>query len=472
MFPDLRPSLAASVDNLPSLETRKEQLMVDGVKDFGDDCMVSNTSLLPLREYYFLEDDVELQNLHMSPIASKHQAMDDVNSSNDTGPLIFPGDGMEVDECLSIVHLLKAYGEAMDIEMRELAEEITMRLKEKGYPTGSTLQRLAYYLVQALDKQVSFLREEAMINYEIAFSAFYQVFPYGRFAHFTANSVILEAIPEDAEMVHIVDFDIGKGVQWPPIIEALAIQGGQRVEVRFTSIKWEQEEEDPPLQSFEETQMLLHEHARHYGLRLKVEEKDLVSLDSEMKKTKKIGEGNYEWLAFNCMVGLPHMEERRNVRSVIEFLKLAKDSIRVKGGGGTITFGDGIGWGKGLQGWPGYGNIFEGQLGQFKTLLESMDNQLPHHLREAKIAIECLFLIPYVSSLIDMQMWKEIYRESRALSEVGLEPWSMRNDNVLEAKELVREGESSYWVRIEGVKQNQMVLGYRGTPLVKVSSWR
>ncbi|KAF2292053.1 hypothetical protein GH714_002189 [Hevea brasiliensis] len=256
----------------------------------------------------------------------------------------------------------------MEIGLKELAEVITLRLKEKGCPTGSTLQRLACYLIQALDKQASFLREEAIINYEIAFSAFYQTFPYGRFAHFTANSVILEAIPEDAEIVHIVDFDIGKGVQWPPIIEALAMQG-QRVVVRFTSIKWEEEEGssyDPPFQSFEETKMLLCEHARYFGLRLKVEERDLVSLDNEMKKTNKRGGGG-EWLAFNCM---------------------------------------------------------------------------------------------------------DISGESRALSEVGLVPWRIRKDNLLEAKELVREGESSYYVDIEGVTQNQMVLGYMGTPLVKVSSWR
>ncbi|KAJ9145719.1 hypothetical protein P3X46_028065 [Hevea brasiliensis] len=446
--------------------------MVDGVKDFGN-CMVSHSSILPPQEYYCLGDDVELENLHMLPIASKHQSMD--ICSKQAVSLFFPSDGVEVDDCLSIVHLLKAYGEAMEIGLKELAEVITLRLKEKGCPTGSTLQRLACYLIQALDKQASFLREEAIINYEIAFSAFYQTFPYGRFAHFTANSVILEAIPEDAEIVHIVDFDIGKGVQWPPIIEALAMQG-QGVVVRFTSIKWEEEEGssyDPPFQSFEETKMLLCEHARYFGLRLKVEERDLVSLDNEMKKTNKRGGGG-EWLAFNCMVGLPHMEERRSVRSVIEFLKVAKDSIRLncKGGGGTITFGDGIGWGKGLQGWTGFGYIFEGQLAQFKTLLESIDSHFSHHLREAKIAIECLFLIPYFSFLIDMQMWKDISGESRALSEVGLVPWRIRKDNLLEAKELVREGESSYYVDIEGVPQNQMVLGYMGTPLVKVSSWR
>lgn len=86
--------------------------------------------------------------------------------------------------------------------------------------------------------------------------------------------------------------------------------------------------------------------------------------------------------------------------------------------------------------------------------------------------MECLFLIPYISSLTGLQMWEDIARESKALSEVKLEAWSIRKDNLMEAKELVREGESFYWVSIEGVTENQMLLGYMGTPLVKVSSWR
>ncbi|KDP45773.1 hypothetical protein JCGZ_17380 [Jatropha curcas] len=408
-----------------------------------------------------LEDDgIEFESLHVLSIASDYQSTD--------LSLLLPCDGMQVDNQLSILHLLKAYGEALEMEITELADAITMRLKEKSCPTGSIWQRLSYYFIQALDEQVkSPLREEAGMNYEIAFNVFYQIFPYGRFAHFTANSVILEAIPKNAEIVHIVDFEIGNGIQWPPVIEALAMQDAKFL--RLTSIKWEEEG------NYEYTKLLLYEHGRNFGLRLKVEEMDLESFASEMKETKESGEGT-EFLAFNCMVGLPHMDKRISVKSVIKFLKVAKDAINLNcnNGGGIITFGDGIGWGKGIRGWNrnGYISIFEGQLAQFKILLQSIETHFPHHLKEARIAIECLFLVPYISSLIDIQMWKHISREIRTLSELGLEPWRMRIENLMEAKELVREEESFYWVSFEGVKHNQMVLGYMETPVTKVSSWR
>ena len=50
-----------------------------------------------------------------------------------------------------------------------------------------------------------------------------------------------------------------------------------------------------------------------------------------MKKTKKRGVRS-EWLAFNCTAGLPPMGKGKSVGSLVEFPRLAKDSIRLDGG--------------------------------------------------------------------------------------------------------------------------------------------
>jgi hypothetical protein len=470
------------VDDLPVTmshpEEQKYSLIPESNITFDDPLMVREIE--DINDWLASENRGAMQNfpgddagsLLVSP-PSREASIDTL--TNQTS-LVLPGFGMEFDNQLMILHLLKAYGEAAEMEMKELAEKIMSRLKEMACPIGSTLERLAYYLIQAREGEVDFLWQEASKNYEAAFKAFYQIFPYGRFAHFTANSVILEAIPEEADIVHIVDFDIGQGVQWPPMIETLARRGKRMV--RLTAIKWEEEEDCSgvgSLRSFEETKMRLYEHAQTFGLRLKMEEMDMEVLVSEMKKTKKRG-GRGEWLAFNCMVGLPHMGKGRSARSLGEFLRLAKDSITLNTDGGsgtrgTITIGDGIGWGMEVKEQKGYGSVFAGQLVQFMALIESMDCHFPDHLREARIAMECVFLIPYVSSSFGLQMWDDIAKESRALSEVGLVAWEMRKDNLLEARELIRETESFYCVNIEGVKENQMVLSYMEVPLVKVSSW-
>ncbi|KAK0606450.1 hypothetical protein LWI29_037909 [Acer saccharum] len=428
-----------------------------------------------LCEWVVSQEDVE--SLNLSTISSDHQGSICVQS--DQTSLVLPSKDMEIDDHLSILHLLKAYGEATELGQEDLAREIARRLKEKACPIGTTLERVAYHFIKALENQVDYLSTQSIKNYEAAFKAFYQIFPYGRFAHFAANSVILEAIPEDARVVHIVDFDIGKGIQWPPLIEELSRRSSGNALFRLISIKWEEDHDCPSLNSFAETKKRLYEHARISGLRLKVEEMDMEGLAIEMEKIKRRGRRN-EWLSFNLMVDLPHMGTIRNVKHVIEFLKIAKDSINdhsVNFNGtsrGIITAGNVIEAEK-LMDSNGFESFFQGKLLQLQAFFESMEWHFPFQFIEARMAMESLFLAPQVSYLSrGSQKWEETTttREGRDLEAIGLKAWRMSRDHVQEAKELVREGESLYWVSTEGDSENQLVLGYMGTPLIRFSSWR
>lgn len=143
--------------------------------------------------------------------------------------LIFPGEDMEIDNLLRVHHLLQAYGEALENEQRELVEVILRSVSEKVSPVGETLERVAFYLSQDIGNQGDYLKEESCKNFEAAFMAFYQTFPEGRFAHFAANSAILEAMPDNEGPIRIVDFDMG------------AISS-QHKTLKLTSIKWEDED--------------------------------------------------------------------------------------------------------------------------------------------------------------------------------------------------------------------------------------
>ncbi|KAA8517735.1 hypothetical protein F0562_015206 [Nyssa sinensis] len=374
----------------------------------------------------------------------------DVTSIQPT--LILPTEDMELDNQLSIIHLVQAFGEAMEKEQKELADAIVKCTREKVGPVGGIVERLLYYLFQPFDKQSDYLRQESGKNFYAAFKAFYEIFPYGRFAHFVANSAIIHAMPHDAEIIHIVDFDMGEGVQWSSIIDAI---GRQQREVRLTSIKCSEKDSNCETLrwKFEETKRWLYDHAGSFGLKLKVEEMELQDLVSEIKRMKRRVQRK-EWLVFNCNVGLPHMGRGRSRRHVMEFLRIAKELITYTSANcntnnrGIIIVGDGDAWEK-CKNSLSFGSFLDECLVHYQTLLESMELNFPIHLGEGRTAMECLFVAPSVSSLALIRKWEEMKEWTDLETGFGLRGLTVSEESLMEAKEIAREGESLYGVRAE-----------------------
>lgn len=404
--------------------------------------------------------------------------------------LVLPREEMKIDNELSARHIAKAYAEAMEDEKKEIAKVIARRINEKFCPIGDVRERLLYHSFQPLNKQAenNYLHQEASKVFDEAFEAIYRMIPNGTFAHFRANMAILEALPYDAEVLHVVDFDMGDGVQWPSMITATAqqqsllLQHGvisQQMKLKLTSIKWEEDYERESSQwRFEETKNRLHDCAYSHGLNLKVKEIQLQDLVTEVKKMKKNSGGKREWLAFNCMHGLPHMGRRRSKRHVMQFLNMAKDCLaycansKTSKNRGIITFGDGENWGK-IRNLSCFGSFFESFMDHYQALLESIEWNFPKGLAQARIAMECLFVAPFVDSLALLEEWKEIKEFGDFQTGLGsLQGVGFSNESLMEAKVMVSEGASLYSVRIEGEYENEMVLEWRGSPLVRVYAWR
>ncbi|KAL6848706.1 hypothetical protein ACP4OV_021289 [Aristida adscensionis] len=64
---------------------------------------------------------------------------------------------------------------------------------------------------------------------------FYEAAPFLKFAHFAANQAILEAF-DGCPKVHVVDFAIMHGHQWPALIHALAKRDGGPPHLRITGV--------------------------------------------------------------------------------------------------------------------------------------------------------------------------------------------------------------------------------------------
>ncbi|MBA0697967.1 hypothetical protein Goari_021482 [Gossypium aridum] len=372
-------------------------------------------------------------------------------ASTDTmqSPLTMPilgEEAMEIDNQLPLFHLLKAHGDATEKNQTDLAEVILRCVSEKGNPVGETLERIAFNLSQDIQNQNHhYLMQESSKNFEVAFRTFYQIFPYGRFAHFAANSAILEAIPNDAEQLHIVDFDLGVGIQWPSLIEAIAGHW-QHKTLRLTSIKWG---DDHSPWRFQHTRRLLCDHARSCGLNFKVEEMGIHDLVNEFMAMKKQGGGIAKQLLTSC---------GDNARTTKR---------------GIITLGEGDACEKLKDGTgSSFGAYFNAQLMHYQAIMESMESNMAKYLVQARLAMECLFVGPNICAQAWFQKWKEMNETCYFQTGTTLEGLKVSRGRVMEAKEIVKERENSYEVSIGGDSGNELTLDWRGITLVKVSSWR
>lgn len=90
-------------------------------------------------------------------------------------------------------------------------------------PFGDAADRLAHQFALALSIRADgrLRRSSTPEAVQSAYLAFNQITPFLRFAHLTANQAILEAV-EGSPCVHILDFDTSHGLQWPPLLQAIA----------------------------------------------------------------------------------------------------------------------------------------------------------------------------------------------------------------------------------------------------------
>ena len=96
---------------------------------------------------------------------------------------------------------------------------------------------------------------------------------------------------------------------------------------------------------------------------------------------------------------------------------------------------------------------------------------LPLHFTEARIALKCLFVAPYISSLAWFQRWKEIRGGCHLEAGLGLVGRRLSKEIFMGAREMVEEGENKYGIRIEGQIGNEMVLEWKRNTIVRVSTW-
>ncbi|CAA0817169.1 DELLA protein RGA [Striga hermonthica] len=202
-----------------------------------------------------------------------------------------------------LVHTMMACAEAVQQENFKLAEALVKNIGFLALSQAGAMRKVATYFAEALARRIYRLHtnpQDAALA-DLLEMHFYETCPYLKFAHFTANQAILEAFA-GKNRVHVIDFSMKQGMQWPALLQALALRPGGPPSFRLTAV-------GPP--SHDNT-----DHLREVGLRLA---KLAESIEVEFE---------YRGLVVNSLADLdlavlgPREDETVAVNSIFELHRL------------------------------------------------------------------------------------------------------------------------------------------------------
>ncbi|KAI6670612.1 hypothetical protein NL676_005497 [Syzygium grande] len=138
-----------------------------------------------------------------------------------------------------LVHTLMACAEAVQHENLKLADALVKHIGLLAASQNGAMRKVATYFAEALARRIYRIYPpdgglDSSCN-DILQMHFYETCPYLKFAHFTANQAILEAFAT-ASRVHVIDFGLKQGMQWPALMQALALRPGGPPAFRLTGI--------------------------------------------------------------------------------------------------------------------------------------------------------------------------------------------------------------------------------------------
>ncbi|XP_031286155.1 nodulation-signaling pathway 2 protein-like [Pistacia vera] len=288
----------------------------------GEDLISGNT--IPGDEILGNENLVRLLQIETELMDFASISQDSVSASPGSSPekeLMSPGmvqatQGSELVEDSSVIDLLVMGAEAVEARNWVLSLAIVAKLNcllNDGENGDNPFNRLALFFTQGLFHRSidapEMFRETVTRQADILpiFHVLQELSPYVKFAHFTANQAILEATEGDQE-IHVIDFDIMEGIQWPPLMADLAARKNV-VSLRVTATITDQKN----LISVQQTGRRLKEFADSIHFPFVIDHLVIVS-DNDFES---INTGHT--LIANCMMHQLHIP-KRNLSQVKTFI--------------------------------------------------------------------------------------------------------------------------------------------------------
>ncbi|CAL4919832.1 unnamed protein product [Urochloa decumbens] len=216
------------------------------------------------------------------------------------------------EETVDLTTLLIHCAQAAAIDDHRNSNELLKQIRKHSSATGDAGQRLAHYFANGLEARLA--GTGSTIYRQIAakrtstgdilkvFSLFAKACPFMKISHYFANSTILNA-SKSATRLHIVDFGIRYGFQYPVLMQRFSRRRGAPPSLRITGIDFPQ----PgfrPAERIEATGRRLHEYARMFNVPF---EYHAIAGKWDTIRVEDLNINSDEVLVVNCLYGMKNM---------------------------------------------------------------------------------------------------------------------------------------------------------------------
>jgi hypothetical protein len=219
-------------------------------------------------------------------------------------------------ETVDLRTLLVLCAQAVTASDNRTANELLKQIRQHSSHLGDASQRLAHYFANALEArmvgagtgtQILYMSQKmfSAADFLKAYQVFISVCPFKKIAHFFANKMILKTA-EKAKTLHIIDFGILYGFQWPILIKFLSKRDGGPPKLRITGIEYPQAG-FRPAERIEETGRRLANYCQRFNVSF--EYKAIPSRHWETIQIKDLNIKSDEVVAVNCLIRFKNLHD-------------------------------------------------------------------------------------------------------------------------------------------------------------------
>ncbi|KAM0953338.1 putative transcription factor GRAS family [Dioscorea sansibarensis] len=217
-------------------------------------------------------------------------------------------------EVVDLRTLLIHCAQAVSADDRRNAGELLKQIRHHSSPHGDGTQRLAHCFANGLEARMAgtgskiyndFMSQRRSASDVLrAYQLYLSACPFKRISHFIANRTILD-LAENQQRLHIVDFGIYYGFQWPCFMQTLAHRPGGPPKLRITGIEFPRRG-FRPAELVEETGRRLTDYARSFNIPF---EYNHIAAKWETIRVEDIKIEKDELLIVNCLYRLKSLAD-------------------------------------------------------------------------------------------------------------------------------------------------------------------